>query len=97
MLNRNASFTRASALLFIAGVLIASAPIAVNAQTDKPTASDKRDDAVDGVEGDLVQDPESVFNGKRMKNGWKNSAPGVYCIDPEKVILKETSSEKPNE
>lgn len=50
---------------------------------------------VDGVEGDLVQDPESVFNGKRMKNGWKNSAPWVYSIDPEKVILEETSSERP--
>jgi rhodanese-related sulfurtransferase len=49
---------------------------------------------VDGVEGDLVQDPESVFNGKRMKNGWKNSAPWGYGIDPEKVILEETSSEK---
>jgi rhodanese-related sulfurtransferase len=50
---------------------------------------------VDGVEGDLVQDSESVFNGKRMKNGWKNSAPWVYSIDPEKVILEETSSERP--
>jgi len=47
---------------------------------------------VDGVEGDLVQDPESVFNGKRMKNGWKNSAPWVYDIDPEKVILEEGAS-----
>ncbi len=50
---------------------------------------------VDGVEGDLVQDPESVFHGKRMKNGWKNSAPWVYSIDPEKIILEETSSEQP--
>ena len=49
---------------------------------------------VDGVEGDLVQDPESVFHGKRMKNGWKNSAPWVYSIDPEKIILEETSSER---
>jgi hypothetical protein len=24
-----------------------------------------------------------------MKNGWKNSAPWVYDIDPEKVILEE--------
>ena len=47
---------------------------------------------VDGVEGDVVQDPESVFNGKRMKNGWKNSAPWVYDIDPEKVILEEGAS-----
>ena len=44
---------------------------------------------VDGVEGDVVEDPESVFNGKRMKNGWKNSAPWVYDIDPEKIILEE--------
>ena len=44
---------------------------------------------VDGIEGDLVKDPQSVFNGKRMENGWKNSAPWVYDIDPEKVILEE--------
>lgn len=44
---------------------------------------------VDGVEGDTVDDPDSVFHGKRMKNGWKNSAPYVYDIDPEKVILEE--------
>jgi len=49
---------------------------------------------VDGVEGDLVQDPESVFHGKRMKNGWKNSAPWVYSIDPEKIILEQTGSER---
>jgi rhodanese-related sulfurtransferase len=47
---------------------------------------------VDGVEGDPVNDPESVFNGKRMKNGWKNSAPWVYDIDPEKIILEEGAS-----
>lgn len=44
---------------------------------------------VDGVEGDKVDDPESVFFGKRMRNGWKNSAPWVYGYDPEKIILKE--------
>jgi len=47
---------------------------------------------VDGVEGDKVKDPESVFNGKRMKNGWKNSAPWVYDFDPEKIIIEEISS-----
>ena len=47
---------------------------------------------VDGVEGDKVKDPDSVFDGKRMKNGWKNSAPWVYSIDPEKVILEEGTS-----
>lgn len=44
---------------------------------------------IDGVEGDKVHDPDSVFDGKRMRNGWKNSAPWVYSIDPEKVILEE--------
>ena len=42
-----------------------------------------------GVEGDKVKDPENVFCGKRMKNGWKNSAPWVYGFDPEKIILEE--------
>lgn len=47
---------------------------------------------VDGVEGDKVDDPGSVFHGKRMRNGWKNSAPWVYGYDPEKIILKEGAS-----
>ena len=48
----------------------------------------------DGVEGDMVKDPGSVFDGKRMKNGWKNSAPWVYSIDPEKIILEEGTSKQ---
>ena len=48
----------------------------------------------DGFEGDKVKDPESVFNGKRMRNGWKNSAPWVYDIDPEKIILEEYASKQ---
>jgi rhodanese-related sulfurtransferase len=48
---------------------------------------------IDGIEGDTVNDPESVFHGKRMKNGWKNSAPWVYDIDPEKIIIKEGVSQ----
>ena len=47
---------------------------------------------VDGFEGDKVEDPGSVFVGKRMRNGWKNSAPWVYGIDPEKIILEEGAS-----
>lgn len=36
----------------------------------------------DGMEGDLVDDPESVFHGKRMKNGWKNAGlPWTYDLD----------------
>jgi rhodanese-related sulfurtransferase len=49
----------------------------------------------DGMEGDKVEDPESVFYGKRMKNGWKNSGlPWVYSIDPEKIILSEGASKQ---
>jgi hypothetical protein len=29
-----------------------------------------------------------------MKNGWKNSAPWVYSIDPEKIILEETNTQQ---
>jgi len=47
----------------------------------------------DGMEGDKVEDPESVFHGKRMKNGWKNSGlPWVYTVDPERIILLEGAS-----
>ena len=47
----------------------------------------------DGFEGDKVDDPGSVFNGKRMRNGWKNSAPWVYTIDPERIILQGSAPE----
>ena len=55
---------------------------------------------IDGMEGDTVDDPQSVFQGKRMKNGWKNSGlPWTYDLDPEKMCLptaqKETPSTKP--
>jgi len=49
---------------------------------------------IDGVEGDKVTDPDSVFFGKRMKNGWKNTAPWVYDIDPEKLILGEGAAKQ---
>lgn len=42
---------------------------------------------IDGFEGDKVDDPESVFHGKRMKNGWKNSAPWTYDLDSAKVWI----------
>jgi rhodanese-related sulfurtransferase len=42
---------------------------------------------IDGFEGDTVDDPESVYRGKRMKNGWKNSAPWTYDLDPAKVWI----------
>lgn len=49
---------------------------------------------IDGFEGDKVKDPGNVFYGKRMRNGWKNSAPWVYSIDPEKIILEEYASKQ---
>ena len=44
----------------------------------------------DGMEGDMVSNPDNLFNGKRMKNGWKNSGlPWTYAIDPNKMKLPE--------
>ncbi|MGD0639999.1 MAG: rhodanese-like domain-containing protein [Roseiarcus sp.] len=49
---------------------------------------------VDGMEGDLVKDPESLYHGKRLKNGWKNSnLPWTYDIDPKKMCLPSISVE----
>jgi len=49
----------------------------------------------DGMEGDKVKDPESVFHGKRMKNGWKNwGLPWTYSFDPEKILIEEGASKK---
>ena len=43
---------------------------------------------VDGMEGGQVKDPDSVFDGMRMKNGWKNSGlPWSYAIDRERMVL----------
>jgi rhodanese-related sulfurtransferase len=42
---------------------------------------------IDGFEGDKVEDPESVYHGKRVRNGWKNSAPWTYDLDPDLVWL----------
>jgi rhodanese-related sulfurtransferase len=43
---------------------------------------------VDGMEGDVVEDPESVFQGQRMMNGWKNSGlPWTYELAPDRMKL----------
>jgi rhodanese-related sulfurtransferase len=43
---------------------------------------------IDGMEGDAVDDPASVFYDKRMKNGWKNSGlPWTYELVPERMRL----------
>jgi rhodanese-related sulfurtransferase len=43
---------------------------------------------IDGMEGDLVEDPDSAFQGQRLKNGWKNSGcPWTYNLTPDRMIL----------
>ncbi|MFO1392187.1 MAG: rhodanese-like domain-containing protein [Steroidobacteraceae bacterium] len=44
----------------------------------------------DGFEGDAVKNPDSVFNGQRLVNGWRNSGlPWTYQIDPSRMVLQE--------
>lgn len=44
----------------------------------------------DGMEGDEVKDPESVYLGQRLRNGWKNSGlPWTYQPDPERMRFAE--------
>jgi len=41
---------------------------------------------VHGMEGDTVDDPDNLYHGKRMKNGWKNSGlPWTYKVDRERA------------
>jgi rhodanese-related sulfurtransferase len=42
---------------------------------------------IDGFEGDKVDDPESIYHGMRMRNGWKNTGPWTYKLDPKLVWL----------
>jgi hypothetical protein len=40
------------------------------------------------MEGDSVDDPDSVFQGQRLVNGWKNSGlPWTYKIDPARLVF----------
>ena len=49
---------------------------------------EKAYNVIDGFEGDTVKDESSVYNGKRMKNGWKNSGRlWTYDVDPAKMLL----------
>jgi len=44
----------------------------------------------DGMEGDTVDDEQSVFAGQRLKNGWKNSGcPWTYKQTTEQMVLPE--------
>lgn len=43
---------------------------------------------IDGMEGDAINDPESVFVGKRLKNGWKNAGcPWTYELTADRMLL----------
>ena len=45
---------------------------------------------VDGMEGDKVDDPASLYHGKRMKNGWKNSGvKWTYDANPQLLWITE--------
>jgi rhodanese-related sulfurtransferase len=45
---------------------------------------------LDGMEGDVVRDPDSVYAGQRMKNGWKNSGcPWTYALTPDRMLLPQ--------
>ena len=49
----------------------------------------------DGMEGDAVKDPESVYLGQRLKNGWKNSGiRWTYQPDPEQMRYATNESEE---
>ena len=42
----------------------------------------------DGFEGDIVKDQSSLYYGKRMQNGWKNSGlPWIYELNQDLMIL----------
>jgi rhodanese-related sulfurtransferase len=44
----------------------------------------------DGMEGDVVKDPDSVFLGQRRVNGWKNSGcPWTYKHSPDRSVLPQ--------
>jgi rhodanese-related sulfurtransferase len=47
---------------------------------------------IDGMEGDMVNDPSSIFNNQRMRNGWKNSGcPWTYHLVPDRMILPKAA------
>jgi len=49
----------------------------------------------DGMEGDAVKDPESVYLGQRLRNGWKNSGiPWTYQPDPEHMRFATNESKE---
>ena len=50
----------------------------------------------DGMEGDTVKDPESVFRGQRLVNGWKNSGlPWTYRSGPAAASREAMTDREP--
>jgi len=48
---------------------------------------------LDGMEGSKVDDPESVFHGMRLRNGWKASGlPWTYDLDPGRMELPDRAT-----
>jgi rhodanese-related sulfurtransferase len=48
---------------------------------------------IDGMERDAVDDPDSVFDGQRLKNGWKNSGcPWTCKLTPDRMVLPKADS-----
>lgn len=42
---------------------------------------------IDGMEGDAVKEPDSIFLGERLVNGWKNAGcPWPYKQTPDRVL-----------
>ena len=47
---------------------------------------------IDGMEGDMVKDLDSLFVGQRMHSGWKNSGvPWTYDLTPDRMSLPNAS------
>jgi rhodanese-related sulfurtransferase len=48
----------------------------------------------DGMEGDTVDDPQSMYQGQRLKNGWKNSGlPWTYKVMPQMMKIPKNIGE----
>jgi rhodanese-related sulfurtransferase len=48
----------------------------------------------DGMEGDLVNDRDSVYFGQRLRNGWKNSGcDWTYDQSPDRMVLPGRKAE----
>jgi rhodanese-related sulfurtransferase len=48
---------------------------------------------LDGMEGSTVDDPDSVFRGMRLRNGWKASGlPWTYDLDPGRMALPDRAT-----